>query len=137
MRGIHPAVLSDRGLDAALSALAGRSPVPVEVAVEGDLTPAGSAAQAAAYFVVAEALTNVAKHAGADTARVQAAIVPDADPPRLRVTVSDDGRGGAAASPGSGLEGLRGRVAALDGTFELDSPLGAGTRLTVEVPCAS
>jgi len=137
VRGIHPAVLSDRGLDAALSALAGRSPVPVEVAVEGDLTPAGSAAQAAAYFVVAEALTNVAKHAGADTARVQAAIVPDADPPRLRVTVSDDGRGGAAASPGSGLEGLRGRVAALDGTFELDSPLGAGTRLTVEVPCAS
>lgn len=134
VRGIHPAVLSDRGLDAALSALAGRSPVPVRVEVEGDLTPAGTAAQAAAYFVVAEALTNVAKHAGARSAEVRAALVPG---PRLRVTVSDDGRGGARATPGSGLEGLRGRVAALDGTFELESRPGAGTRLTVEVPCAS
>ncbi len=137
VRGIHPAVLSDRGLDAALSALAGRSPVPVRVEVSGDLTPAGSAAQAAAYFVVAEALTNVAKHAGAESVQVRASLVPDAHPPRLRVAVSDDGRGGAEPSPGSGLEGLRGRVAALDGTFELDSPPGAGTRLTVEVPCAS
>jgi signal transduction histidine kinase len=137
VRGIHPAVLADRGLDAALSALAGRSPVPVRVEVTGDLTPAGSAAQAAAYFVVAEALTNVAKHAGADSVRVQASLVPDEHPQRLRVTVSDDGRGGAEPSSGSGLEGLRGRVAALDGTFELDSPPGKGTRLTVEVPCAS
>ncbi|WP_129786258.1 sensor histidine kinase [Promicromonospora panici] len=137
VRGIHPAVLADRGLDAALSALAGRSPVPVRVEVTGDLTPAGSAAQAAAYFVVAEALTNVAKHAGADSVRVQARLVPDEQPRRLRVMVSDDGRGGAEPSPGSGLEGLRGRVAALDGTFELDSPPGKGTRLTVEVPCAS
>ncbi|MFC8799412.1 histidine kinase [Promicromonospora sp. NPDC057138] len=137
VRGIHPAVLSDRGLDAALSALAGRSPVPVRVEVTGDLTPAGSAAQAAAYFVVAEALTNVAKHAGADSVRVAASLVPDEHPQRLRVTVSDDGRGGAEPTPGSGLEGLRGRVAALDGTFELDSPPGKGTRLTVEVPCAS
>ena len=134
VRGIHPAVLSDRGLDAALSALAARSPVPVRVDVEGDLTPAGTAAQAAAYFVVAEALTNVAKHAGARSAEVRATLVPG---PRLRVTVADNGRGGALATPGSGLEGLRGRVAALDGTFELDSPPGAGTRLTVEVPCAS
>lgn len=137
VRGIHPAVLADRGLDAALSALAGRSPVPVRVEVTGDLTPAGSAAQAAAYFVVAEALTNVAKHAGADSVRVQACLVPDEHPSRLRVTVSDDGRGGAEPSPGSGLDGLRGRVAALDGTFELHSPPGAGTRLTVEVPCVS
>jgi signal transduction histidine kinase len=137
VRGIHPAVLSDRGLDAALSALAGRSPVPVRVEVTGDLTPAGSAAQAAAYFVVAEALTNVAKHAGAESVRVLACLVPDEHPSRLRVTVHDDGRGGAELSPGSGLEGLHGRVAALDGTFELDSPPGKGTRLTVEVPCAS
>lgn len=137
VRGIHPAVLADRGLDAALSALAGRSPVPVSVEVTGDLTPAGSAAQAAAYFVVAEALTNVAKHAGATSIRVQARLEPDEHPRLLRVTVSDDGRGGAAPTPGSGLEGLRGRVAALDGTFELDSPPGKGTRLTVEVPCAS
>jgi signal transduction histidine kinase len=137
VRGIHPAVLSDRGLDAALSALAGRSPVPVRVEVVGDLTPAGSGAQAAAYFVVAEALTNVAKHAGADSVWVRASLVPDDHPARLRVAVCDDGRGGAEPSPGSGLEGLRGRVAALDGTFELDSPPGKGTRLTVEVPCAS
>jgi signal transduction histidine kinase len=137
VRGIHPAVLADRGLDAALSALAGRSPVPVRVEVTGDLTPAGSAAQAAAYFVVAEALTNVAKHAGADSVRVRASLVPEDHPSRLRVAVCDDGRGGAVLSPGSGLEGLRGRVAALDGTFELDSPPGKGTRLTVEVPCAS
>lgn len=137
VRGIHPAVLADRGLDAALSALAGRSPVPVRVEVVGDLTPAGSGAQAAAYFVVAEALTNVAKHALADSVRVEARLVPDDHPRRLRVTVSDDGRGGAEPAPGSGLDGLRGRVAALDGTFELDSPPGKGTRLTVEVPCAS
>lgn len=137
VRGIHPAVLSDRGLDAALSALAGRSPVPVRVEVTGDLSPASAAAQAAAYFVVAEALTNVAKHAGADSVRVEAVLVPDDDPVRLRITVHDDGRGGAEPSHGSGLEGLRGRVMALDGTFELDSPPGEGTRLTVEVPCAS
>ena len=137
VRGIHPAILADRGLDAALSALAGRSPVPVRVEVAGDLTPAGSAAQAAAYFVVAEALTNVAKHAGADAIWVRADLVRDDRPPRLRITVRDDGRGGAEPSRGSGLEGLRGRVAALDGTFEIDSPPGEGTRLTVEVPCAS
>lgn len=137
VRGIHPAVLSDRGLDAALSALAGRSPVPVRVEVTGDLSPASAAAQAAAYFVVAEALTNVTKHAGADSVRVEAILVPDDDPVRLRITVHDDGRGGAELSHGSGLEGLRGRVLALDGTFELDSPPGEGTRLTVEVPCAS
>jgi signal transduction histidine kinase len=137
VRGIHPAVLSDRGLDAALSALAGRSPVPVRVEVTGDLSPASAAAQAAAYFVVAEALTNVTKHAGADSVRVVATLVPDDDPVRLRITVHDDGRGGAELSHGSGLEGLRGRVMALDGTFELDSPPGEGTRLTVEVPCAS
>ncbi|MDR7383619.1 sensor histidine kinase [Promicromonospora iranensis] len=137
VRGIHPAVLADRGLDAALSALAGRSPVPVRVEVTGDLAPASAAAQAAAYFVVAEALTNVAKHAGAESVRVHASLVPEDEQTRLRVIVHDDGRGGAEPSPGSGLEGLRGRVAALDGTFELDSPPGKGTRLTVEVPCAS
>ena len=144
VRGIHPAVLSDRGLDAALSALAARSPVPVRVEAE-DLTAADPAAQAAAYFVVAEALTNVAKHAEATSVVVRAQVVgstPDGDgdadaPARLRVVVEDDGRGGAEPAPGSGLAGLRGRVAALDGVFELTSPPGAGTRLTVEVPCAS
>ncbi|MFD6176565.1 MULTISPECIES: sensor histidine kinase [unclassified Isoptericola] len=147
VRGIHPAILDDRGLDAALSALAARSPVPVRVEAGAGLERAGAAAQAAAYFVVAEALTNVAKHAGARSARVRADVVDDGadeggvdvagDGARLRVVVEDDGRGGAEPSPGSGLAGLRGRVAALDGRFDLTSPPGAGTRLTVEVPCAS
>ncbi|MFE6971442.1 sensor histidine kinase [Isoptericola sp. NPDC057653] len=135
VRGIHPAILDDRGLDAALSALAARSPVPVRVEAGAGLERAGSAAQAAAYFVVAEALTNVAKHADARSARVRADVTDDGA--RLRVVVEDDGRGGAEPAPGSGLAGLRGRVAALDGRFDLTSPPGAGTRLTVEVPCAS
>ncbi|GEL93947.1 sensor histidine kinase [Cellulomonas composti] len=135
VRGIHPAVLTDRGLDAALSALASRCPVPVTVRTPDDDTLArcGSAAQAAAYFVVAEALTNVAKHAAATRADV---TVTCADG-RLRLVVHDDGRGGAVAAPGSGLDGLRARVAALDGTFDLASPAGAGTTLTVELGCAS
>ena len=135
VRGIHPAVLTDRGLDAALSALAARSPVPVEVVVVDppSVDAASGSAQAAAYFVVAEALTNAAKHAVAQSVVVRADVVGD----RLRVVIADDGVGGAAAGPGSGLEGLASRVAALDGTFDLDSPAGAGTRVTVEVPCAS
>ncbi|MFC8191728.1 sensor histidine kinase [Cellulomonas sp. NPDC057328] len=139
VRGVHPAVLTDRGLDAALSALAARSPVPVRVdaAGLGHGAPASSSAQAAAYFVVAEALTNVAKHAGAASAAVRADVVGAGAGARLRVRVSDDGRGGARATPGSGLDGLRRRVEALDGSFDLVSPAGAGTVLTVEVPCAS
>ncbi|MGY4645118.1 sensor histidine kinase [Cellulomonas sp. URHB0016] len=135
VRGIHPAVLTDRGLDAALSALAARSPVPVEVSVPHPtlLGTAGTSAQAAAYFVAAEALTNAAKHSRARLVRVEAGVHDG----RLRLVVQDDGVGGATAHPGSGLDGLRSRVAALDGTFDLDSPAGAGTRLTVEVPCAS
>ncbi|ADG75986.1 integral membrane sensor signal transduction histidine kinase [Cellulomonas flavigena DSM 20109] len=132
VRGVHPAVLTDRGLDAALSALAARSPVPVDVEVTG-VEAVGSPAQAAAYFVVAEALTNVAKHAGATRAAVRADVRDD----RLRVEVSDDGAGGATAAPGGGLDGLRRRVEALDGSFDLVSPAGRGTVLTVEVPCAS
>ncbi|WP_028045374.1 sensor histidine kinase [Cellulomonas sp. URHE0023] len=134
VRGIHPAVLTDRGLDAALSALAARSPVPVTVDVPGPLNRASTSAQAAAYFVVAEALTNVAKYAHATSVSVSATITPSQN---LRLLIADDGRGGATPTPGSGLDGLRSRVAALDGTFDLDSPAGAGTRLTVEVPCAS
>ncbi|NUU16662.1 sensor histidine kinase [Cellulomonas humilata] len=136
VRGIHPAVLTDRGLDAALSALAARSPVPVRVDVPDPpaLNCASTSAQAAAYFVAAEALTNAAKHAEAQQVTVTATVSPGG---RLRLVVADDGRGGATAAPGSGLDGLRSRVAALDGTFDLDSPAGAGTRLTVEVPCAS
>lgn len=137
VRGIHPAVLTDRGLDAALSALAARSPVPVTVVVPdpASLGQAGPAAQAAAYFVVAEALTNTAKHAEARSARIDVAVLPDVQ--RLRLVVQDDGKGGARADAGSGLDGLRSRVAALDGSFDLVSPVGGGTRLIVEVPCTS
>lgn len=139
VRGIHPAVLADRGLDAALSALAARSPVPVEVLVDepAALDTCGQAAQAAAYFVVAEALTNTAKHAHASAATVDVSCTTSGGQGRLRVVVSDDGIGGADAAAGTGLDGLRARVAALDGTFDLVSPPDGGTRLTVEVPCVS
>lgn len=135
VRGIHPAVLTDRGLDAALSALAARSPVPVEVDVPDvdALAACTPAAQAAAYFVTAEALTNAARHAGASLVRLDVRVSGD----MLRLEIADDGHGGAVELPGSGLEGLRGRVEALDGSFHLESPAGHGTRLVVEVPCAS
>ncbi len=133
VRGVHPAVLTDRGLDAALSALAARSPVPVSVDADGVGAEVGAQAQGAAYFVVAEALTNVAKHAGATRADVRATVRDD----RLRVEVRDDGTGAAHAAPGGGLDGLRRRIEALDGSFDLSSPAGQGTVLTVEVPCAS
>ncbi|MFI2753658.1 sensor histidine kinase [Cellulomonas sp. P22] len=135
VRGIHPAVLTDRGLDAALSALAARSPVPVEVDVPDVDALAGCtpAAQAAAYFVAAEALTNAARHSGAALVRLDVHVRDG----MLHLQVADDGHGGATERPGSGLEGLRGRVEALDGTFHLESPTGHGTRLVVEVPCAS
>ena len=127
--GIHPAVLSERGLGAALEALATRSPVPVEVtgAPDGPIDPA---VEAAAYFVTAEALTNVAKYARASEASVCLSV----DNGRLRVEVRDDGCGGADLATGSGLRGLRDRVDALDGQFELDSPPGVGTTVTVEIP---
>lgn len=145
VRGIHPAVLTDRGLDAALSAIAARHPVPVtvDVADPAALATTSPAAQAAAYFVTAEALTNSARHAAATRVVVRAEVVraeavpAEAAGDLLRLEVVDDGRGGALASPGGGLDGLRSRVEALDGTFRLDSPSGRGTRITVEVPCAS
>lgn len=135
IRGVHPAVLAERGLDPALSALAARSPVPVAVEVAPDLSRRryDPTVEAVAYFVVAEALTNVARHAQATRAEV---TVTETDG-RLVVRVVDDGRGGATALPGSGLAGLRDRVAAVDGTLTLDSPPGSGTAVTVELPCAS
>lgn len=132
-RGIHPAVLTDRGLDAALSALAARSPVPVEVHVDVAKRPPAST-EAAAYFVVSEALTNVAKHAKATKASV---TVRRANDGWLTIQVQDDGVGGAAISEGSGLAGLRDRVGALDGELHLLSPEGGPTVLMVEIPCAS
>jgi len=132
-RGIHPAVLTDRGLDAALSSLAARSPVPVEVSVDVVTRPPAST-EAAAYFVVSEALTNVAKHAKASKASV---TVRRADDGWLTIQVQDDGVGGASIVEGSGLAGLRDRVRALDGEMHLLSPEGGPTVLMVEIPCAS
>jgi signal transduction histidine kinase len=131
-RGIHPAVLTDRGLDAALSSLAARSPIPADVRVEVDERPPASV-EAAAYFVVSEALANVAKHANAT--RTDVTVRRSGD--RLTVKVEDDGVGGASLVEGSGLAGLRDRVGALDGELHLLSPKGGPTVLMVEIPCAS
>ena len=128
-RGIHPAVLSDHGLGPALEALASRAPVPVDVSgvPDGQLD---HEVEACAYYVTAEALTNVAKYARASSASVELSLEDD----RLRVRVSDDGVGGADPATGTGLRGLRDRVDALDGDLEVDSPPGGGTTVTAEVP---
>ncbi len=129
-RGIHPSVLSDRGLDAALEGLAIRAPLPVELAdTPGERLP--DRVESAAYFVVAEALTNVAKYSGADHATVR---VVRADG-RVVVEVSDDGVGGADPDKGTGLRGLFDRVSALDGQLEVDSERGRGTTITAMIPC--
>ncbi|MEU7065233.1 sensor domain-containing protein [Streptomyces sp. NPDC046161] len=128
-RGIHPAVLTDRGLDAALSSVASRCPVPVKVAVELPERPSASV-EGIAYFAVSELLRNVGKHAGARTASVDVWRSGD----RLLLQVSDDGRGGADARAGTGLAGLAGRLDAVDGALAVDSPLGGGTTVTAEVP---
>jgi signal transduction histidine kinase len=127
--GIHPAVLSQRGLDAALESLATRAPLPVELDL-GLSQRLPSAVETAAYFVVAEALTNVAKYAAATHARVAVRRENGA----AVVEISDDGVGGADAAAGTGLRGLGDRVGALDGTIELDSRPGAGTRLRARIP---
>ncbi|MFJ6572466.1 sensor histidine kinase [Streptomyces sp. NPDC091292] len=133
VRGIHPPILTDRGLVGAVRALAAGSALDVEVAesgLEGEArAPAG--VEAAAYFVVAEALTNAAKHSGSPRARVELARLDRA----LRITVRDEGRGGADESAGSGLLGMRRRVAAFDGTVEVTSPAGGPTVIEVELPC--
>jgi signal transduction histidine kinase len=128
-RGIHPAVLSDHGLAAALEALAARAPIPVEVSGVPS-APLPPHVEAAVYFVTAEALTNVAKYAHADHASVDLSI----EDACVRLRVRDDGAGGANPSAGSGLRGLRDRVDALDGRLVIDSPLGAGTTVTAEIP---
>jgi signal transduction histidine kinase len=127
--GIHPALLSERGLGPALEALAARAPVPTTVdGVPSFRLPA--AVESAAYFVTAEALTNVAKYAGATSAGISLAI----EHGRLLLVIRDDGAGGADPSSGSGLRGLRDRVEALDGQLHVDSPPGLGTTLIAEVP---
>jgi signal transduction histidine kinase len=127
-RGLHPAVLSERGLAAALQALIARTPVPVELRTPQER--AGPAAEAAIYFTVAEALTNAAKHAHASLARVHV----DAQGGSLIAEVADDGVGGGAASGGSGLRGLSDRLEALGGALTVDSPPGGGTIIRARVP---
>ena len=131
-RGIHPAILTDQGLGPAVSALAERSPVPVEIGpLPEQRLP--SPVEAAAYFVVSEALANVAKYAGATHATVRVAREDD----RAVVEVVDDGVGGADPARGTGLRGLAERVAALDGRLEIVSPTGCGTVVRADLPCAS
>ena len=128
-RGIHPAVLTQRGLGPALQSLAGRAPLPVDVrAPLEERLPA--AVETAAYFAVSEALTNVVKHAGAGLVAVDVRVACG----RLLIDVTDDGCGGASADGGSGLRGLADRVGALDGRVAIDSPPGAGTTVHVEIP---
>jgi signal transduction histidine kinase len=131
VRGVHPPVLTDRGLDAALSGLAVLSPVPVSVRVDAAPRPPASV-EAIAYFVVAEALTNVAKHARA----TRAVVSVDRRGDTLSVVIRDDGIGGADPR-GQGLSGLADRVAGVDGRLTIDSPAGAGTVIEVELPCGS
>jgi signal transduction histidine kinase len=131
-RGIHPAILTERGLGAAIEALANR--VPLEV--ESDVHVAerlSEPIEAAAYFVVAEALTNIVKYARATRAKV---VIRRADDV-VTVTVDDDGTGGARIGAGTGLRGLQDRLAALDGTLSIDSPPGEGTRLRARIPCGA
>ena len=129
-RGIHPALLADRGLIAALEALAARAPFKVRITGVPDhrLPPA---VEATAYFITAEALTNVAKYAGDEAT---ATVELQEDRGRLRVTIRDDGAGGADPHRGTGLRGLNDRVAALDGRFEVTSPPGEGTTVVAELP---
>jgi signal transduction histidine kinase len=130
IRGLHPAVLEDRGLDAALSGVTARMPVPVRLTadLQGRLPPV---IEAVAYFVVSEALTNVAKHAQASQAEVLVQRAGD----RLHVIISDDGVGGADPARGTGLAGLAKRASSVDGTFEIASPRGGPTLITVDLPC--
>ncbi|WP_380166202.1 histidine kinase [Jannaschia sp. R86511] len=134
-RGIHPPVLTDRGLDAALSALAARSPVPVSVHVQPGPRPPARL-EAIAYFSVSEALTNVAKHSGATSARVDVETREVDGRPVLQATVTDDGHGGVDPRRGSGLTGLRDRARAVDGEVLVSSPPGGPTVLTVRLPLA-
>jgi len=129
VRGIHPAVLTDRGLDAAVSALAGRSTIPVSVDVRLEERPSETI-ESAAYFVVAEALTNVARHSQAQEALVRMYRLGS----RLLIEIIDDGIGGAAIGRGTGLSGLADRVGALDGRLTVDSPAGGPTTVRADMP---
>ncbi|MET7322859.1 sensor domain-containing protein [Streptomyces sp. NPDC005549] len=128
-RGIHPAVLTDRGLDAALSSVASRCTVPVRVSVDLAERPA-AAIEGIAYFTVSELLQNVSKHSGAGSASVEVWRSSD----RLLMQVEDDGHGGARLDGGTGMKGLADRLSAVDGLFLVDSPEGGPTTITAELP---
>ncbi|PPS87984.1 sensor histidine kinase [Streptomyces sp. MH60] len=128
-RGIHPAVLTDRGLDAALSSVASRCTVPVRVSVDLAERPA-AAIEGIAYFTVSELLQNVSKHSGAGSASVEVWRSSD----RLLMQVADNGRGGARLDGGTGMKGLADRLSAVDGLFLVDSPEGGPTTITAELP---
>jgi signal transduction histidine kinase len=130
-RGIHPAVLTERGLGPALHALVARAPIPVELTTvpEERLEPP---VEAAMYYIVAESITNVAKYAQASGATVSIGRANGT----VTITVSDDGVGGADPAGGSGLRGLAARVEALKGRLDIESPPGGGTRISAEIPVA-
>jgi signal transduction histidine kinase len=128
-RGIHPSILSDRGLEAALAAVAGRCTVPVELALD-DCGKLPLSVATTAYFIVAEALTNASKHAHADRIEVRVAVGEG----HAMVEVRDDGSGGVDPARGSGLSGLSDRVSALGGTLDIESPVGAGTKIRARIP---
>ena len=128
-RGLHPVALTEAGLKPAISLLADRSPVPVETSVIDGRWPVS--VEQAVYYVISESMANIAKHAGASAAFVEVAETED----RLVVTVSDDGVGGAAPGPGTGLQGLIDRVDALGGRMSVSSPAGEGTKVVAMLPC--
>jgi signal transduction histidine kinase len=128
-RGIHPAILTDRGLDAALSSVAGRCTVPVSVAVDLDVRPA-PAIEGIAYFTVSELLQNISKHSRARSAGIELWRTGN----RLLIQVRDDGKGGASTDSGSGLAGLAERLGSVDGLFTVESPVGGPTVVTAELP---
>ena len=131
VRGLHPVVLEDRGLDAALSGIAARMPIPVKLTVDDMSRRPSPAIEAVAYFVVSEGLTNIAKHARAS----QAEVIVQRAGNRLHIIITDDGNGGADPARGTGLTGLAKRAESVDGTFEISSPEGGPTMLTVDLPC--
>jgi len=135
VRGIAPSILLDRGLRAALESVAGRGPVPTVVTgnlAAGDRLPA--AVERAAYFVATEALANVARHSGGTRCEVRLDRAGPPGPRRLIIDIHDDGRGGAEIVPGGGLAGLDSRVAGVDGTLTISSPVGGPTSIRAEIP---
>jgi signal transduction histidine kinase len=130
--GVVPALLTERGLGAAVQALADVMPIPTRVEIEPAMERAPGPVESAGYFVISEALTNAVKHADASHLRVRVARSDG----QLEIEISDDGSGGADKAPHRGLQGLEDRVEALDGSLRIDSPVGVGTRLTVRIPCA-